>query len=53
MGCTACTEPQCLYKGDLYLYLIYSDSYRLWPLVYLIQIGYELDKTRKKVRVPA
>ena len=21
MGCTACTEPQCLYKGDLYLYL--------------------------------
>ena len=19
MGCTACTEPQCLYKGDLYL----------------------------------
>jgi hypothetical protein len=21
MGRTACTEPQCLYKGDLYLYL--------------------------------
>jgi hypothetical protein len=21
MGCTACTEPQCLYKGGLYLYL--------------------------------
>ena len=21
MGSTACTEPQCLYKGDLYLYL--------------------------------
>jgi len=21
MGTTACTEPQCLYKGDLYLYL--------------------------------
>jgi len=21
MGCTACTEPQCLYKGALYLYL--------------------------------
>jgi hypothetical protein len=20
MGCTACTEPQCLYKGALYLY---------------------------------
>jgi len=24
MGRTACTEPQCLYKGDLYLYLYYS-----------------------------
>jgi len=23
MGHTACTEPQCLYKGDLYLYHIY------------------------------
>jgi len=21
-GRTACTEPQCLYKGDLYLYLL-------------------------------
>ena len=21
MGRTACTEPQCLYKGDLYLYI--------------------------------
>jgi len=21
MGCKACTEPQCLYKGDLYLFL--------------------------------
>jgi hypothetical protein len=21
MGCTACTEPQCLYKGALYLFL--------------------------------
>ena len=22
MGRTACTEPQCLYKGDLYIYLL-------------------------------
>ena len=22
-GLTACTEPQCLYKGDLYLYLLH------------------------------
>ena len=21
MGCTACTEPQCLYNGDIYLFL--------------------------------
>jgi hypothetical protein len=24
MGRTACTEPQCLYKGDLYLYPLHS-----------------------------
>jgi hypothetical protein len=23
MGCTACTEPQCLYKGALYLFYLY------------------------------
>ena len=23
MGRTACTEPQCLYKGDLYIYLYF------------------------------
>ena len=22
MGRTACTEPQCLYKGDLYLFIL-------------------------------
>ena len=27
MGRTACTEPQCLYKGDLYLYLYLILSY--------------------------
>ena len=27
MGRTACTEPQCLYKGDLYLYL--SPQYQI------------------------
>ena len=27
MGRTACTEPQCLYKGALYLYLyLFSES---------------------------
>jgi len=48
MGCTACTEPQCLYKGDLYLtvelylyspyglYGLYRASVPVqgWPLPY-------------------
>ena len=25
MSRTACTEPQCLYKGDLYLYLLHRN----------------------------
>jgi len=37
MGRTACTEPQCLYKGALYLYLtvelyLYSPYGPSWPL---------------------
>jgi hypothetical protein len=31
-GRTACTEPQCLYKGALYLYLI-SLNFDVWYLV--------------------
>jgi len=27
MGRTACTEPQCLYKGALYPYLSHCDRY--------------------------
>jgi len=30
MGRTACTEPQCLYKGTLYLYLL-TDLYLRIP----------------------
>jgi len=30
MGRTACTEPQCLYKGDLYLFTLYSNIIILW-----------------------
>jgi len=29
MGRTACTEPQCLYKDDLYLYLYNALSLRI------------------------
>jgi hypothetical protein len=30
MGRTACTEPQCLYKGALYLYIA------LWVIYFII-----------------
>jgi len=33
MGRTACTEPQCLYKGDLYLYLYHDDKFHEKPSV--------------------
>jgi len=29
MGHTACTEAQCLYKGDLYLFLPYKMNFYL------------------------
>jgi len=29
MGCKACTEPQCLYKGALYLYLLLHTTAKL------------------------
>ena len=32
MGRTACTEPQCLYKGDLYLYCTHLFFFRLYKL---------------------
>ena len=38
MGRTACTEPQCLYNGALYLYLYYS--YVLRPTVEATDIFY-------------
>jgi len=27
MGCTACTEPQCLYKGALYFFTLLCAGY--------------------------
>ena len=32
MGCMACTEPQCLYKGALYLYLYLYSPYGPYSL---------------------
>jgi len=33
MGRTACTEPQCLYKGDLYLYFYQPDTPKINSIV--------------------
>ena len=37
MGRTACTEPQCLYKGDLDLYLFSYVSQRIVDAEYMTQ----------------
>jgi len=39
MGRTACTEPQCLYKGDLYLYLYLTTLHLLMWFLYIFLIG--------------
>ena len=37
MGRTACTKPQCLYKGALYLYYVYYYYYYdYYLLTYLL-----------------
>ena len=41
MGRTACTEPQCLYKGALYLYLLYL-CLRTGPLILCFWIQFIL-----------
>ena len=38
MGRTACTEPQCLYKGALYLYLFNPLNPELNPICYLLAL---------------
>jgi len=38
MGRTACTVPQCLYKGDLYLYLYPLKDFDVIMTIYNVQI---------------
>jgi hypothetical protein len=45
MGRTACTEPQCLYKGALYLYLI--DAEITLPLPIELNILHSLEGQRE------
>jgi hypothetical protein len=50
MGRTACTEPQCLYKGDLYLYLYVMRQ--IWVVPTVILEGQKLpylDKTAELI----
>ena len=42
IGRTACTEPQCLYKGDLYLYYLVSPSKRNLRATRLIDIQWNI-----------
>jgi len=48
MGHTACTEPQCLYKGALYLYLSSSSILEC----YTVSIGKQLS-TLQKIASPS
>jgi len=39
MGCMACTEPQCLYKGALYLFFLLDIISQLYPVLITDGIG--------------
>jgi len=45
MGRTACTEPQCLYKGALYLFYLAESSFEVQHHSLLAYIyGYSLHR---------
>ena len=43
MGRTACTEPQCLYKGVIYLYITYVFNTSL--LLFSLWMLFDYNKT--------
>jgi len=43
MGRTACTEPQCLYKGALYLYMN-AQCTVLFHIIHVYDLGSQLYK---------
>jgi len=54
MGHTACTEPQCLYNGALYLYLFihvnspkYCSRNSTWILKLMVSIGNKEELSQK------
>ena len=50
MGRTGCTEPQCLYKGDLYLF--YVDVWETGTTVRDNNVELQMEM-RAQLRVPA
>ena len=43
MGCTACREPQCLYKGALYLYFFMSVSHIVHYIAFMVFVLCQLQ----------
>ena len=54
MGCTACTEPQCLYKGALYIlpYLYFYCWYVQWSVT-CYQIYTSLFEIHRNSKLPS
>jgi len=42
MGLTTCTEPQCLYKGDLYLYFYMPFYFFIFRFIFIFIKSYVL-----------
>ena len=51
MGCTACAEPQCLYKGALYLYLYHGCTNSRQINIFKIEHNFCSSWTRKLILV--
>ena len=49
---TACTEPQCLHKGDLYLYLLHGGDLRGgWLSILIMAKWVKLEGVVGRVRI--
>jgi hypothetical protein len=49
MGRTACREPQCLYKGDLYLYFMLTTGMHITKKV-KVKVMFTLEQATKAKR---
>ena len=46
MDRTACTEPQCLYKGALYLFTYTKTNVHSWPYLFHFFLEWEMFQTK-------